>query len=199
MTTWAELFNKYFPRNGWLASEDDVRIAGEEIDLFFTTKRPDNEELCDAVRYLAGPKAKKKYGAISLKDLMIAVCIIRKKNRVIDDKDEKNQCEICFSGWIDYYPEYKANWTLDDFSRNYCVNFPCRCDAGRTLVDKCKPYADWDDSDRHDLERVSRKAIAQQGHRNKLALELGEKMDGKKSVYKHNDIIKKAEVASDSS
>lgn len=169
-TSWHQLFNHYYPRNGLLSAMVDVTICEDEIKMFFGNRTPNNDELCEAVRWLASPEFKGKY-APGLKEIIMAVCIGRKKKKLDTGEPEKS-CEICFSGWIDFFVDYKSTWDLDDFSNHSAVNIPCLCDAGRKIMDRTKTYKDCDDPDIYKMEAIAKKAIAQQAHRNKLVADL---------------------------
>jgi hypothetical protein len=78
-TPWTSLINKYWTCS-WLKSEQDAHDVVQELRTVFDRYTPDNEELCDAIRWLAGPD-NKQAKCPTLRELIRAICILRKDRR----------------------------------------------------------------------------------------------------------------------
>lgn len=76
---WTSLLRMYWNTN-WLRSEADAQAAADELRHEFSGRPPDNDELCDVIRWLKSPEANQEKPP-SLKELIRAICICRRKNR----------------------------------------------------------------------------------------------------------------------
>jgi hypothetical protein len=79
MPEWIRLTAAYwtFP----IAKNDcELSMIERELDKYFDRYRPSNEELCDAIRWLAGPD-NKQAKCPTLRELIRAICILRKDRR----------------------------------------------------------------------------------------------------------------------
>jgi hypothetical protein len=118
----------------------DHATAAAELRLAVNRNPPDDDELCRAVRWLAGPEAKQEK-APSLRELTRAVFILRKKAR-IDRYAPANgeKCGLCNdTGWLTVWPENGPDMTFaDKLDAAVDVAYPCLCYAGSRARDEAE-------------------------------------------------------------
>ena len=119
--TWTRLLKMHYPRVTWLRTEDDAEAAISEIRHTIRHNPPGPEELCAAIRWLAGPEGRQEH-APSLRDLIRAIFIMRKNAR------EEAQ-------------GYDAGLThnLDAYNRTVCRELAAAADHGARWDILCDP------------------------------------------------------------
>jgi hypothetical protein len=166
---YTDLLKSYFPNARWA---EDVDLVGAELSAALRTEAK-NSELCAAVRWLAGPEWKGK-GNPSLRDLIMAVRIGRKKGRE-DDSGPAVDCGLCGGrGVLEYWPGvYGKQVSLDTYSYAYSLTTACGCPAGRRHIEHARkrenPAHNSTVTDEVYAARFER-ARDQAGDRNRLAV-----------------------------
>jgi hypothetical protein len=158
---WARLLCKYW-RGGdrsLITSEADVYDVERELERTFD-KQPDNMELCKVVRFMAGPEWGAKYSP-TLKEFITAIFTLRKRER-FDTSAPQADCYYCQHGVMTYFPDWQPGWTSDEFATAYRSTIPCRCTAGQSAMDKCKPWCDMTEGAR--IRMFDNAATAQQAY-----------------------------------
>ena len=80
---WSALLIRYWGYCSWIKSKSDVDDAVEELQHdsnFGRRYAPDRDELCAAIRHLAGPEGHQSK-CPTLRDIIIAVRVLRKQSR----------------------------------------------------------------------------------------------------------------------
>jgi hypothetical protein len=130
---WAKLLKMNWPAISWIHDQNDVDEAASEILKVIHRNPPDNAELCEAIRWLAGPE-NKQAKAPSLRELIRAVFICRKErsNAIRQAYPEaQNNCGLCWTcGLVEYWPDLQPPYTLDQMEYGRMVTVPCRCARG---------------------------------------------------------------------
>jgi hypothetical protein len=166
---YTDLLKSYFPNARWA---EDVDLVGAELSAALRTEAK-NSELCAAVRWLAGPEWKGK-GNPSLRDLIMAVRIGRKKSRE-DDSAPAVECGLCRgTGLLEYWPGIHGKQvSLDAYSYAYSLTTPCGCPRGRRNIEHARkrdnPANNSTVTDEAYAARFER-ARDQAGDRNRLAV-----------------------------
>jgi hypothetical protein len=129
---WPKLLAMHWHGVAWLRSPEDVAEAAGEMRREMRNP-PDNDELCEAIRWLAGPEGRQEK-APSLRELIRAVYICRKSARE-DDSRPAEDCGLCrATGWMTVYRGWGAAMTFADKLRAIPTSWPCACRAGDDAV-----------------------------------------------------------------
>jgi hypothetical protein len=137
---WSGLLTMYWHDVWWAKTAKGIRDAAGEIRHNYSSNPPDNEEMCDVLRWMAGPECKQNKGP-TLKQLMIGIAMWRKKNHLsgFDDEplDEGEQCGLCHdTALVGVVPSLPATgWTYDAWSLAVHVTVPCKCGKGLKAAD----------------------------------------------------------------
>ncbi len=172
-TPWTVLVGQYW-HTAWLRNETDAEVAANEVRSFFGERnQPSNDELCNVIRWMAGP-ANRQEKPPTLRELIRAVCIRRKEARVADDRPGRH-CSLCNgSGWTDEWPGLHPPYqSAEDFSYGYSHAVPCGCNTGRAVAEKFFPGG-W-----MAAEPLARRAQEQRVARDRLITEWFASADGK--------------------
>jgi len=157
---WPEVLSMYWNVK-WLQSESDVEIASKEIRIFFEDNAPTNAEMCGVIRWLASPACKQDRPP-TLRELIKAVCIVRKNNRTMPDSPDKAKCAICNGfGWMTVYPDAPDNLTFQESVFKYRLSVPCLCSSGNRILNTVPIYAKATDSRRSILLSLANKGKRQ--------------------------------------
>jgi hypothetical protein len=142
-------------------SQSELDMALREFERTFRANPIDDVELCNAVRWLSGPENRQDK-CPTLRELIRAVCILRKQDRVDFDHGAKiESCRLCLDGWVTDHIGYDQAWTLKDFMMAETVCIPCTCRAGDRLMSMCDDYAEMS-TEESDLFNERRRAACKQ-------------------------------------
>ena len=133
---WNDLLLKYWPNAYWCKTNDDVIVVLGELGNKFGPYMPKNEELCEVVRYMAGPECDLGSRAPSLRQLIMFICKYRKPGGGSTGKTELTSCQNCLHGWM-------SPWT--NLHPGHRWQVPCNCESGNYIVEKFIPYRDYSD------------------------------------------------------
>jgi hypothetical protein len=121
----------HWPGVPWLRDQEDVHHAAEEIKETMGRNTPGNDELCRAIRWMAGPKGRQEK-APSLRELIRAVYIGRQEDRR-EDGEPSDPCAICGdTGWAELRPHERHPL--------YASAIPCTCARGDRAISKAADY-----------------------------------------------------------
>lgn len=151
---WPKLLRMHWPSVTWLHYASDVDDAVGEIRRVMGAHVADNDELCEAIRWMAGPEGRQEK-APSLRELIRAVYILRKRYRVSlgTDKYASESCAACHRGWAMVRP--------DPANPDYQAAIPCRCSLGNAKMERCSDYQDMSPARERDVERLRDLAMEQ--------------------------------------
>ena len=131
---WTGLMGKYWSC-AWLRSAEDVREASAEIERTFGRKAPANEELCETIRWLAGPENKHEK-CPTLRELIRAIWIRRKA-----DRKDSGQAETVFLCLLCR----NTGWAVASSSRYpNGASMPCLCRMGQDIGQKLYPPQEYE-------------------------------------------------------
>ena len=181
-TSWAQLFIRYWKRTetSLISKEGDKDIIESEIEQQIHPK-PTNSELCDVIRWMAGPDCNQKF-APTMQEFIKAIRTHRKIQR-INDAAPAEDCTYCYQGKIPYYPDYRPGWTALDFSTAYSCSIPCLCSSGHKAMLDQRPWRDLNLNAQETLRRQARTAMQAVDARKKTNTNPGEQASAARPVY----------------
>lgn len=135
---WARLMAGYWTYPS-ARTQAEVSMFELEIERTITRNTPGDGELCNAIRWLAGPENRQEK-CPTLRELIRAIFILRKKQREADapppEMDGDGVCASCYStGLVQYWPSLHHNTaTLDDYENERYISVACRCAKGQKVA-----------------------------------------------------------------
>ncbi len=160
MSTWVSLLTKYW-RCTWLKTQQDIDEAGAELREAFRNKPADNAELCEVIRWMAGPEYNQR-GCPTLRELIRGVWIYR--NGGTDQATEIDRypsCGYCKDGIITWRAGFSPDMEARTIMGLYSCSVPCGCKSGERAMHDKAPWKTLDASKRAELEGMAREAADQ--------------------------------------
>lgn len=158
--SWQALLCQYWTCH-WMKGKEDVEIATAELRNRFQRNAPSNMELCDALRYMAGPEGQTK--CPTLRDIVRTIYTLRKGTQAQESADTIPPCYMCRSlGWMEVYPEADEHIDLATAHTEYVQAVPCCCTRGERALANAKQYDQITSEGRAKIERLQKLARAQQ-------------------------------------
>jgi len=158
----------------WLREQAEVNSAEKQMRSTFR-RPPDEDEIERAIRWLAGPANKKQEKCPTLRELIRAIAILRKEDREQNEAGDPSvgACAMCNKGWATCYPDWKEDWTPQDYAVGYCSSIPCACSAGGKLLVTLRDYQNMPPNEAETLTHRRNGVVSQWRHRRKQLAEGG--------------------------
>jgi hypothetical protein len=154
---WIRLVLLNWPRASWALY--DYELAADEIRTVMGRNAATNEELCDTIRWMAGPEGKQN-SAPSLRELIRAVYMRRQAARGEGpDSGPAMACALCTGGWGTEWP------AGSEVGFGSGIAIPCMCSAGARLMQVVKRYSRLTGDELDGFTRRRRAAVAVAGQR----------------------------------
>ena len=149
---WPVVMRQLWTDSRWVNSSEDVETAVDGLQASFGDRyMPDNAELVATLRWMADGREWSQKKGPSLRELMVAVRVRRKKADAPDGSDGKPiSCGLCSpTGWL----------TLREKGRESSV--PCICPAGERWMKVCQDYRDMTYAQKEAFDGLRRQALEQ--------------------------------------
>lgn len=128
---WPVVLNQLWPDCRWLKTEAEAVAAADTMRARFGQRMPDRAELVEVLRWMAADREWDQKKAPSLRQLIMAVYVHRKRgDRDRDEDQQAESCGHCHGGWVEEVGT--GGWPL--------LMLPCTCPAGIRQMDKVKDY-----------------------------------------------------------
>lgn len=116
------------------------------------------DELCEVLKWMQSPG--QSWTPSTAKALIVAIRTYRKEQR---NDAPKQACALCAEtkGWISWWRDWQASWTVRDYAFSYRSSIPCSCSAGDKLCRSVLPYREYKDKHREELRRYRDQATDQ--------------------------------------
>lgn len=139
MARWNSLVNMYWAKAYWCGNDERTGEAEAEL-LKAMQNPPSNDELCEVVRWMAGPEGDQKT-APTLKQLIRSVYLYRRPEGSGTASACGVGCDMCKQGDTD--PTYGWLYPHTDMWPGHTVGVPCNCSAGEWVAKHCAPYTEY--------------------------------------------------------
>ena len=145
-SSWTDIYRALFGR---LIDADEAGAWQEMLDIDFAGRGTDQrgrwtpDELIAAFRRVSEDRRKDGRKGRAPEYAEVKTYIIRKRyedKKATEAPGDSAKCGLCFKGWLDFWPDWKPEWTSADYEENYCGMVPCVCETGNKWMEKCVDY-----------------------------------------------------------
>lgn len=160
MNHWADIYSAYWASSltaKALQRDDVAKFWEDEIRRCYQADPPEGPELCEVLKYLFDQDRFQRQGP-NLNDVRRAVLAYRNR---LNDGGALRSCEICFSGWMTYYPDGGEFIRFDAALKLRAVSLPCTCQSGRLLLDTLPIYKKMNPYQSAEMSKLRQKGAKQ--------------------------------------